>query len=103
MGILDFPNPGDWFNSFKMGDVERKAANAVMSAAYSSYISGLWSEGDSKWFAWSGTGQGLKDAATAAYLSLRELEAKGFLVLTVPLDLIKPSNLSRFQTERKDK
>lgn len=101
MGFLEFPNPGDWFNSFKMGDIERKAANAVMSAAYSSYISGLWSEGDSKLFAWAGAGQGLKDAATAAYLSLRELEAKGFLVLTVPKDLLEANNLSRFQTERK--
>lgn len=103
MGLLEFPNPGDWFNSFKMGTLEREAANAVMSAAYSSYISGLWSEGDSKLFSFAGAGQGLKDAATAAYLSLRELEAKGFLVLTVPKDLLDADNLSRFQTERKTK
>src|SRR5690242_13993429 len=99
MGLLEFPNPGDWFNSFKMGTLEREAANAVMSAAYSSYISGLWSEGVSKWFVWSGTGQGLKDAATAAYLSLQALEAKGFLTLTVPKDLLDANNLARFQTE----
>jgi len=103
MGLLDFPNPGDWFNSFKMGDMERKAANAVMSAAYSSYISGLWSEGNSKIFSWAGAGQGLKDAATAAYLSLRELESKGFLVLTVPKELLDADNLARFQTEEKTK
>lgn len=103
MAVFEFPNPGDWFNSFKMGTLEREAANAVMSAAYSSYISGLWSEGDSKLFSFAGAGQGLKDAATAAYLSLRELEAKGFLVLTVPKDLLDADNLSRFQTERKTK
>jgi len=103
MGVVDFPNPGDWINSFKMGDLERKAANAAMSAAYSAYISGLWSEGSSKWFVTSGVGQGLKDAATATYLSLRELEAKGFLTLTVPKDLLAPDNLSRFQTEWRSK
>ena len=103
MGLLDFPNPGDWFNSFKMGDEERKAVNMVMSAAYSSYISGLWSEGASKWFVLSGTGQGMKDAATAAYLSLRELETKGMLTLTVPKDLLDADNLARFQTEFKTK
>lgn len=101
MALLEFPNPGDWFNSFKLGDLERKAANAVMSAAYSSYICGLWSEGASKWADWTGAGQGLKDAATAAYLSLRVLEDRGFLTLTVPKDLLAPANLSRFQTERR--
>jgi hypothetical protein len=101
--MFEFPNFGDWINSFKMGDLERRAANAAMSAACSSYIAGLWSEGASKWFTWSGTGQGLKDAATAAYLSLRELEAKGFLTLTVPRDLLDANNLARFQTEYKTK
>jgi|SRR5208283_530672 len=103
MAIFEFPNPGDWINSFKMGSLEREAANAAMSAAYSSYISGLWSEGASKWFSATGTGQGLKDAATAAYLSLQVLEAKGFLVLTVPKDLLDANNLSRFQSEWKTK
>jgi hypothetical protein len=103
MALLEFPNPADWINSFKLGDLERRAANAAMSAAYSSYISGLWSEGKSKWFTLSGTGQGLMDAATAAYLSLRELEAKGFLTLTVPKDLLSADNLARFQTEQKTK
>jgi hypothetical protein len=45
----------------------------------------------------------MKDAATATYLSLRELEQKNFLTLTVPSDLRAPDNLSRFQTEQKIK
>jgi hypothetical protein len=103
MGFLDFPNPGDWVNSFKMGSQEREAFNAAMSAAYSSYITALWSEGDSKLFSSFGAGQGLKDAATAAYLSLQALEEKGFLVLTVPQALLDPNNLARFQTSYKAK
>ena len=99
MGIIDFPDPGAIFNSFKTGAMEREAFNAILSAMYSSYISGLWAEGCGKWAVWSGAGQGLKDAATATYLSLRELERKGFLTLTIPSDILKPENLSRFQTE----
>lgn len=101
--MFEFPNFADWIGSFKMGELERKLANAAFSAACSSYISGLWSEGVSKWFTWSGTGQGLKDAATAAYLSLRQLESAGFLTLTVPKDLLDANNLARFQTEYKTK
>jgi hypothetical protein len=100
MALFEFPNPGDWVNSFKMGSLEREAMNAAMSAAYSSYISGLWSEGNAKLFSSMGAGQGLKDAATAAYLSLSVLESKGFLALTVPKDLLAADNLARFQTER---
>jgi|SRR5208282_5262307 len=103
MALLEFPNPGDWINSFKMGTLEREAANAAMSAAYSSYITALWSEGSAKIFASLGAGQGLRDAATAAYLSLNILETKGFLALTVPKDLLDANNLSRFQTEEKTK
>lgn len=99
MALLEFPNPGDWVNSFKMGAEEREAANAAMSAAYSVFISALWSEGNAKIFSSFGAGQGLKDAATSAYLSLSALEKKGFLTLTVPKDLLDADNLSRFQTE----
>jgi hypothetical protein len=99
MALLEFPNPGEWINAFKLGDLERKAANAAMSAAYSSYISGLWSEGKSKWFTLSGTGQGLMDAATATYLSLEHLQSAGFLTLTVPKELLAADNLSRFQSQ----
>ena len=99
MGLIDFPDPGAIFNSFKTGALERETLNAILSAMYSSYISGLWAEGCGKWAIWTGAGEGLKDAATASYLSLRELEKKGFLTLTVPKDLLSADNLSRFQTE----
>lgn len=60
----------------------------------------MWSSGASKWADWSGEGQALKDAATVAYLTLSQLQAKGFLVLTVPQDLLQANNLSRFQIEK---
>lgn len=101
MAILEFPDPGAIFNSFKIGGLERDELKAVLSAMYSSYISGLWGEGSGKWAQWTGAGQGMKDAATAAYLTLRELEKKGFLTLTVPQEMLVTSNLSRFQTESK--
>lgn len=101
MGLIDFPDPGAIFNSFKTGGMERDTLNAILSAMYSSYISGMWAEGCGKWAIWTGAGEGLKDAATASYLSLRELEKKGFLTLTVPKDLLDANNLSRFQTEEK--
>ena len=103
MGLIDSPDPGAIFNSFKMGALERDTLNAILSAMYSGYISALWSEGVSKWAIWSGAGQGLKDAATATYLSLRVLEKKNFLTLTVPADLLSANNLARFQTESQTK
>lgn len=103
MGLVDFPDPGAIFNSFKNGSMERETFNSLLSAMYSSYISAMWAEGAGKWAILSGAGQGLKDAATATYISLRALEKKGFLVLTVPKDLLDPNNLARFQTEEKTK
>jgi hypothetical protein len=103
MGLIDSPDPGAIFNSFKMGALERDTLNAILSAMYSGYISSLWSEGASKWALWSGAGQGLKDAATATYISLQELEKKGFLVLTVPKDLLSADNMARFQTSTQTK
>ena len=96
MGLVDFPDPGAIFNSFKTGAFERDTLNAILSAMYSGYISALWSEGASKWGLWSGAGQGLQDAATATYLSLRDLEAKKFLTLTVPKALLEPANPGAF-------
>jgi hypothetical protein len=103
MGLVDFPDPGAIFNSFKMGSIERDTLNAVLSAMYSGYISALWSEGASKWAIWSGAGQGLKDSATATYISLQQLEKKGFLTLTVPKALLDPANLNNFQTSQQTK
>jgi hypothetical protein len=63
----------------------------------------MWRSGSAKWVVITGEGQALKDAATAVYLSLRDLERKGFLTLTVPKDLLDADNLSRFQTESVEK
>jgi hypothetical protein len=101
MALLEFPDPGAILNSFKMGALERDELKAILSAMYSSYISGLWGEGAGKWAVWTGAGQGMKDAATAAYLTLRELEKKGLITLTVPTEMMATANLSRFQTETK--
>ena len=103
MGLIDFPDPVAMFEGGKTANLEREVINSLMSAAYSSWISFMWRSGSSKWAIWTGEGQGMKDAATAMYLSLRELEAKGFLTLTVPQDLLAADNLSKFQTEEKTK
>ena len=87
------------FEGAKTAGLEREVINSLVSAAYSAWISAMWRSGSAKWADWSGEGQALKDAATAVYLSLRELEHKKFLTLTVPKDLLDADNLSRFQTE----
>jgi hypothetical protein len=97
MGLLDFPNPADWVESAKNGNMEREAINTVLSAVYSSWICGLWSAGKSKWLWFAG------DMATSLYLSLSVLQQKNFLALTVPGDMLAPANLSKFQTIDKTK
>ena len=91
------------FEGAKNAQLEREVVNSLVSAAYSAWISAMWRSGSAKWVSYSGEGPALKDAATAVYLSLADLEAKGFLSLTVPKDLLDPNNLSRFQTEEKTK
>jgi hypothetical protein len=103
MGLIDFPDPVGMFEGAKNAGLEREAANALVSASFSAWISTVWRSGTSKWASWAGEGQALKDAATAMYLSLSQLEAKGFLTLTVPTDMLSADNLSRFQTEEKTK
>jgi hypothetical protein len=103
MGLIDFPDPVSMFEGAKTAGLEREVINALMSAAYSAWITLIWESGDAKWIDWAGEGLALKKAATAAYISLRALEAKNFLSLTVPQDLLDPKNLSQFQTEEKTK
>lgn len=95
MGLFDFPNPVGWIEGAKDAGFEREAVNAILSAAFSAWISGMWALGQRRWCGFAG------DAATGAYLSLRQLEAKGLLALTVPVAMLAAENLSRFQTERK--
>jgi hypothetical protein len=103
MGLIDFPDPVAMFEGGKTAGLEREIVNSLVSAAYSAWITAMWRSGAAKWALWAGEGQAMKDAATATYLSLRELEQKNFLTLTVPSDLLAPDNLSRFQTEQKIK
>jgi hypothetical protein len=103
MGLVDFPDPISMFEGASNAKLEREVINSIMSAAYSSWISFMWRSGSAKWADWTGEGQAMKDAATVAYLSLRELEKKQFLCLTVPKELMAADNLSRFQTEEKTK
>jgi hypothetical protein len=103
MGLIDFPDPVSMFESAKNAGLEREAANSFVSASYSAWISFVWRSGSSKWALWAGEGQAMKDAATSMYLSLSKMEAKGFLVLTVPQDLLAADNLSKFQSEWRTK
>jgi hypothetical protein len=103
MGLFSIPDPVSMFESAKNAGLEREIANALVSATLSAAISGMWRSGSAKWADWTGEGQALKDAATSLYLSLRELEQKNFLTLTVPKDLLDADNLSRFVTEKQEK
>jgi hypothetical protein len=103
MGLIDFPDPIGMFEGGKTAGLEREVINSLMSAAYSAWITFMWESGAAKWADWSGEGRALKASATAAYLTLRELEQKKFLTLTVPQDLLDADNLSQFQTEEKIK
>jgi len=103
MSLLEFPNPVGWYESGKNAGMERDEVNAFVSMLYSAQISFLWRSGSSKWAQYIGEGKAMQDAATAMYLSLRELEKKNFLALTVPTDMLAADNLSKFQTEEHTK
>jgi hypothetical protein len=103
MGLIDFPDPVSMFEGAKTAGLEQKAINALVSTAYSSWIAFAWSAGASKLANWLGLGQAFRDSATAMYLSLRELETKNFLTLTVPKELLGADNVAKFQTEEKTK
>jgi hypothetical protein len=96
MGLIDIPDPISIFESAKTSGLERQAANAFVSSAFSGYISFLWTLGKKTLF---GLGPALQDMATAQYLTLSKMETKGFLTLSVPSDMLTPENVSRFQTE----
>lgn len=100
MSLLDFPNPVAWYEGAKNANLGRDELNAFVSMLYSAQIAFLWRSGSSRWAQYIGEGRALQDAATAMYLSLRVLEKKNFLALTVPVDLLAADNLSKFQTEK---
>ena len=99
MGLFSIPDPVSMFESAKNAGLEREIANALISATLSATISGMWRSGSAKWADWTGEGQALKDAATVMYLTLQQQLKPGFLVLTVPQDMLDADNLARFQAE----
>ena len=103
MGLFQIPDPVSMFESAKNAGLEREVASAMVSASLSAAIAGMWRSGTAKWADWTGEGQALKDAATVMYLTLHRQLKPGFLVLTVPTDLLDLANLSRFQTEQQTK
>lgn len=104
MGLFSIPDPVSIFESAKTAGLERKVAVALVSAAVSAGIAGMWRSGSAKWADFTGEAQALKDAATVTYLTLRETTVEGLpLVLTVPQDLLDPNNLAKFQTEFQEK
>jgi hypothetical protein len=102
-GLFTIPDPVSMFESAKNAGLEREIAQALVSASVSAAIAGMWRSGSAKWADWTGEGQALKDAATVMYLALEQQLQAGFLTLTVPKDLLDANNLSRFQSERKEK
>jgi len=86
------------FQSVANGKLEREIGNALASTLATNLITGLWSQGSQKWL--RSEGEVLKDMAMGTYLTLRTLESKGFLTLTVPQDMLKDVNrMAKFQTE----
>ena len=98
MGLISLPDPVSMFETAANGKLEREAANAFVSSSLSGWISFLWSLGQKTLF---GIGPALQAMATAQFLSLRELETKSFIVLTVPKDLLSADNLSKYETEKR--
>lgn len=100
MNLFSMPDPVSMFESAVNGKLEREAANAFVSSTLSAWLAFIWGLGARNLL---GLGPALRDMATAQYLTLRERETKNFLTLTVPLDMLAADNLSRFQTEWKEK
>jgi len=100
MNILQFPDVVGMYQGAKNANLEREEVDAFVSATYSSWLTFLWRSGTSRWALWLGEGKAMQDAATAAYLTLTQLQAKNFLTLTVPSDMLVADNLSKFDTRR---
>lgn len=103
MSLISLPDPVSMLEAAETAKLEREAVNGLVSAEYSALIAFVWRAGSSKLAAALGIGQALRDAATVRYLSLRALETKNFLTLTVPQDLLAADNLAKFQTEHQPK
>lgn len=82
------------------GKLEREIGNMLASAAATLVITHLWYQADAmKW--WQSEGEVFRMDAVSLYKTLSALEAKGFLTITVPTEMLKDFNrLAKFQTER---
>jgi len=97
--MFDLPDPVGMVEAALNGKLEREVVNSLMSAAYSTYITGLWRQGCAKWL--GSEGDVFKDMAVATFLTLEPLQKNNFLVLTVPQDMLADTNrFARFQTQR---
>ena len=103
-------NPADFITAIggiiqqvATGKLEREIGNALASTLATLLITHLWYQGAAmKW--WQSEGEAFKNDAVAAYLTLSKLEAKGFLTITAPQEMLADGNrLARFQTEWKAK
>jgi len=103
IGLIDFPDIIGMFEGAKNAGLERDIANAIVSALASSWITFTWRSGSSRWAQYLGEGRALQDSATAMYVTLRALEKKNFLTLSVPSDMLTQENLSKFTPESKTK
>lgn len=101
MALLEFPDVVGMFEAAKNAGLEREAANALVSAACSGYLTFLWETGKRKWL--GSEGQALQRTAIATYLTLSQMESKNFLTLTIPKDMLDPDLMSQFQSERMTK
>lgn len=95
MAFLGFPDIAGMFESVKNAGFEREVANILVSAMLSAWLTAMWGLGQKRFLGFAA------DAATAAYLSMKQLEQKNLLTLTVPKEMLTADNLSRFQTEEK--
>lgn len=92
-----FPDP---LSDALVAKLESHLANAIASSQLSGWVTFLWTLGKKNLL---GFGPAFQAMATAQLQSLRQLETKGFLVLTVPNEMLAPENLAKYQTEFKAK
>jgi hypothetical protein len=93
MGLFSIPDPVSMFESAKDAQLGRQEVGVFVSASYSFLISSLWRAGAGRLLVWLGLGKALQDGATAMYLALQQEMKPGFLVLTVPKDMLTAANV----------
>ncbi len=98
MALFSIPDPVSILEAAATAKIERETINSLVSASYSAQITFLWRAAQSKLARVLGLSAAMQDAAEAEYLSLRELQERQFLTLTVPNDMLDPNLEARFET-----